>query len=582
LAEALAEPSLRGVLREVRTKGIYVNLRLEDRWLMSSAQFIADVGDEFGTSDVEAARTVIVDYSAPNVAKTLHAGHIRSTIVGHVLANLYEACGALVYRINHINDFGGFGFILEGWRRFEHAFPAELTKNHRLLELYAIRRTLERHARAGTELAALPDADRALLDRYFPVVRSPANLADAYAEFVSASDRRFERLEAGDPDEVALWATMVEWSLDDFREFYDLLDIHIPFTIGESFFVGAGATLVRDAVDSGKAVRFTPELARARIDAAPGDEHTDAQIEKDIGAIVIPLPSGNRLVVQRADGRSIYATRDLGAVALRMELFAPTDIVYVVGQEQRVHFERLFEAARVLGLVTDEVALRHVYFGFYVDAKSGRKLSSRDSVASVNNLLGASIAHFRAKSAEAGDQTDEELDRAGRALAVGSLVMNDLKQDMKSSVNVTVGDLAATITGFERAGGAYVVYAACRARAILRTWGKPVPPVSEIPDAELTSQEIGLLLKLHEIPVRVRKAVQAHDPSVLLRHLVDLATRQLMSGSQADPMIAVPAIETPRSPKIAASPERRSTWPARHEARYVQARVFAVAQSPLR
>ena len=104
-----------------------------------------------GMSDAHAKRTLLVDYSSPNVAKVLHAGHIRSTIIGHVLSNLHDACGALVYRINHINDFGGFGFILEGYRRFRDRFPKNMGNSERLVEVYRIRQTLEQFRRLAVE-----------------------------------------------------------------------------------------------------------------------------------------------------------------------------------------------------------------------------------------------------------------------------------------------------------------------------------------------------------------------------------------------------------------------------------------------
>ena len=116
---------------------MYVNVTLADRWLLDGAQHVADLAAGFGLSDAQAARTFLVDYSSPNVAKVLHAGHIRSTIIGHVLSNLHEGCGALVYRVNHINDFGGFGFTLEGWRRFASHFPEGMKENERLLETTA-------------------------------------------------------------------------------------------------------------------------------------------------------------------------------------------------------------------------------------------------------------------------------------------------------------------------------------------------------------------------------------------------------------------------------------------------------------
>jgi arginyl-tRNA synthetase len=535
VVEAMRSPSLSDVVSEVSHKGIYVNVKLTDEWYMASVKSIVDLDSRFGLNDSRAAHTHIVDYSSPNVAKVLHAGHLRSTMIGHVLGNLYEACGALVYRVNHINDFGGFGFMLEGYRRFEAHFPERMSNNDRLLAIYSIRRTLERAVAAGADLYAVGDTDREVIATYFPGVTSADELRKTYEDFVAASDARFHRLEEGDPDEVALWLRMVEWSLAEFQSFYAALDIDIDFTIGESFYLAAGNAVVDEAIRSGRAYVLTQEMVREEVEelnrAVEDGEMTPevrdksaALLEKDLGAVVVPLPGGERLVVRRSDGRSIYATRDIGAIKLRRDIFNATDINYVVGQEQRVHFSRLFQAAEVLGLANhDQVKFKHTYFGFYVDADTGSKLSSRDSVAGVNELLAESVKHFRAKTAESGGMTEEEIDQAAHQLAVGSVFFNDLKKDMKGTVPIAKGDLAPTIAAFEKSGGAYVVYSACRARAILRKYNKPLPQASDIASFDISDQEALLILRLLEFVEKVAKAADEDNPSILVRHLLEIA-----------------------------------------------------------
>ncbi|ETA04402.1 arginyl-tRNA synthetase [Frankia sp. CcI6] len=533
--EALQVEELKKVISEATAKGIYINLTLSDNWLAQAVQGINSLGDRFGENDSAARRTLIIEYSSPNVAKKLHAGHVRSTIIGHVLGNLHQACGALVYRLNHINDFGGFGFMLEGFRRFGDMFPAAMTENDRLLEIYAIRRALERVVASGGGLGGASESDAAVLQRYFPGVDSKDALESAFKGYVEASDARFARLEGGDSEEVELWSKMVDWSLADFRSFYEALDIHIDFTIGESFYFQAGNEVIETALRDGRAFEFTESRLREEIakieQAMSAGEITsavrDRTVEfarKDLGAIVVPLPGNERFVVRRSDGRSIYATRDVGAIKLRRDIFDPSGIYYVVGQEQRVHFARLFQAVEVLGIASrDELDLRHIYFGFYVDEKTGRKLSSRDSVAGVNDLLKMSFEHFWKRSAERGTMTEEELSVAAQQLAVGSLVFNDLKQDMKTTVAMARGDLSPTLTAFEKSGGPYVVYTACRARAILRKWGKPVPSLVDLTHFEVSDQEAQLILRLQELPSKITRATGEDSPAILVRYLLDLA-----------------------------------------------------------
>jgi arginyl-tRNA synthetase len=533
IAETMRDPALSDAVAEVSQKGIYVNLRLSDGWFRDSVGAIVRLAEHYGANDSMADRTAVVDYSAPNVAKVLHAGHLRSTIIGHVLGNLYQACGALVYRVNHINDFGGFGFMLEGYRRFADRFPDDLFDNDRSLMTYMIRRALERAAGSG----AVADADRAIITRYFPELNraDTAEITRVYEEYVAAADARFRRLEQGDPDEVALWQRMVEWSLADFRRFYQALDINIDFVIGESFYYSAGDAVVDAAIAQGRAYVLTQAMIDNQIVAldkavTSGDmtpaarDQAAAGLAKDLGAVVAPLPGGERYVVRRSDGHSIYATRDLGAIKLRQEIFRPTDINYVVGQEQRVHFARLFQAAESLGLLDPKaLRLRHTYFGFYVDAATGRKLSSRDSVAGVNELLAESVKHYWAKTAASGGMTEDEIDHAAHQLAVGSVVFNDLKSDMKGAVGIATGDVGPTIAAFEKSGGPYVVYTACRGRAILRRYGRALPDAAGITTFDVSDQEALLILKLLEFPEKVARAAAEDNAAVLVRHLLDVA-----------------------------------------------------------
>jgi arginyl-tRNA synthetase len=173
IVDILSGPAFVDAVARVDIKGMYINLTISDRWLLDSAQAITDLGAVFGRSNCMRSRTFVVDYSSPNVAKVLHAGHIRSTIVGHVLSNLFEACGARVFRINHINDFGGFGFTLEGYSRFKDALADFPKENDRLLEIYRIRRTAERLVESDTAFDDIDEEQRGLIRRYFPASSRP-------------------------------------------------------------------------------------------------------------------------------------------------------------------------------------------------------------------------------------------------------------------------------------------------------------------------------------------------------------------------------------------------------------------------
>ena len=541
LTRVLSEGEFGDVFSEVTATGIYANLRLSDAWLIQAVGRVADFDGVYGTQNALSDHAFVVDYSSPNVAKRLHAGHIRSTIIGHILSNLYDASGATVYRVNHINDFGGFGYTLQGYRQFAGQFPAGMNENDRLIEVYQIRRALERVAGSGLDAADWDPADASVLQRYLPEVTDLASAQAAAAQFTADSDRRFAALEAGDEEEVRLWQDLVAVSLASFGEFYDQLGISFDFMLGESLYLQAGTEVVERALRDGTAVIYTQDLAdqdlaalRAQVDegtlSSQEYEQAARAIAKDVGATVVPLDKGERYVVRRADGRSIYATRDIGAVAVREDLFGATDLVYVVGQEQRVHFDRLFRAAARLGLIRDGLPRAlHVYFGFYVDATTGKKLSSRDSVSNVMGLLAAAFDYFRATLSDRIEGGEDEIAAAARALAVGSLVFNDLKKDLRSAVEIDSHDLQRTISEFERSGGAYVIYAAVRARSILRRVrdrGLAVEPADSAdsgPGDQLDDQEALLALRLLTLPDQIVAAAQQSNPSVLVRHMLDIS-----------------------------------------------------------
>ncbi len=529
---ALSGPEFGAEIATVDSVGMYVNIRLRDDWLLAAARAVAAAGTAYGRSDPLAAERYVVDYSSPNVAKSLHAGHIRSTIIGAVLCNVLEEAGGLVFRINHINDFGGFGFLLEGHRRFEHSFPPGWDLNERSLEIYRLRRILERAVEDGASVSDLPGPDADLVRQVLPGVETAEDLAATRRDFEAAGDQRFAALESGGRDEVALWKQIVAASLDDFASFYQSLDIIFDFVIGESFYAQTGLKMVDDWLQSGQAVRYGEEEAgadrRHLQDALAAGEISDGEFEaleqairKDIGAVVVRMSPTDRYVIRRRDGRSIYATRDLAAVSIRQELFHPTSFIYVVGQEQKAHFERLFAASYHLGLADPaRTTFDHIYFGFYVDAHTHKKLSSRESATGVTELFQAAHSYFLSRVSDRQVTGSQDPDSVARQLTIASIVFNDLKQDTRSTVEMDMKNPTSMVEVFEKSGGAYVIYTACRAGSIVRK-AAGRPEASDAPGLE--PEEVSLLLQVLDYPAVVVAAARQRNPSVLVRHLFHIS-----------------------------------------------------------
>ncbi len=203
---------------------MYVNILLDDRYVFGSLRTILDLGDAYGYGDRDRETTAIVEYSDPNTAKHLHAGHIRSTIIGHIIGNLMERTGHIIHRINHYNDWGGIGAIMEGFSRWSDEFAKTHAGNSLLYEIYLRYRTGEKlSSKEALWDEADEQAQRKLCEAYGSAKVSYSAFQEAFADFKRISHERFLRLENHDDDEFRLWERLIPMSLAEFSEFYDLL-----------------------------------------------------------------------------------------------------------------------------------------------------------------------------------------------------------------------------------------------------------------------------------------------------------------------------------------------------------------------
>lgn len=551
----------------VEAKGIYVNVRLADRFLFKSIVEAVRIGSKYGESDFGKKRSIVVDYSSPNVAKHLHAGHIRSTIIGEVLSNIYEATGYIVHRLNYINDWGGMGYMIEGYTRWQDRIPKFESKNDELYFVYQIYRKGEKIYKQEEVYNTLTPSESDLLANFFGDFGSFSDFQQKFLEFKSAAEERFRRLEEGNEPEFSTWKDMRAWSLSEFNEFYDLINIHQDYLVGESFYARRGDNLVTDKLSTREIILFTKELAKQEIEATKkrlaSSEITETvfnkleeEIENDIGAYVVLLSGGKRLVVKKSSGATIYATRDLAGIEHRVKTFNPGKMVYEVGEEQTEYFRDLFEAADALNLTGQgEVALIHAAHGFYIDAETGKKLSSREGVEGVIGLIEKSIKYFRGKYEMRGEPavpfpahgirgefatketagsplnnkilslSDEEKDKNSIKLAIGSIAFNDIKQDKRFSLPL-YKDAERNIKIFEESGGAYIMYSLARGKSILRKIDSGVS-VAEVTrqKLELNEDEIKIVKLVSDFPRTILKASSQDNPAILTEFLLTLSNK---------------------------------------------------------
>ncbi len=468
--EIIASGALDGVCSSVEVAGPgFVNLVFSDDFLSGLA---ADAARHerlgLATSD---PRTVVIDYSAPNVAKEMHVGHLRSTVIGDALARLHLFAGDTVIRENHIGDWGRpFGMLIE-----------------HLLDL-------------GEDVAAagLGQGD---LDGFY----KQANVKFSESEeFQERSRERVVALQGGDPDTAALWRRLVAMSTEYFNTVYSKLGVLLndDDLAGESLYQpGMQAT-----IDRLGAAGLLEECDGASVVFPPGFTNRDGE----------PLP----LIIRARTGGFNYATSDLTCVIDRVERLGADLMLYVVGAPQQQHLDMVFAVARMAGWLPEGVDAVHVAFG-NVLGEDRKMLRSRsgDSVKLVD-LLDEAIERAGALVAEKNpDLDDDERAAVARAVGIGAVKYADLSTDR---VRDYVFDWDRMLS-FDGNTAPYLQYAHARIRSIFRRAG--VDPSSVDPSAIslVEPAERELALRILATPSVIAEATSSQSPHRLCTHLFDLA-----------------------------------------------------------
>ena len=324
LAESIAEKlrkdgELLKVIEKIEIAGPgFINFWLKKDILIDNLIQIDSTKEKYGTSDIGKGKTVIIDYSSPNIAKPFGIGHLRSTIIGQALYNLYKALGYEVVGDNHLGDWGTqFGKLIY---MIETDKPADLS--------------IETLEKLYVEFHKLTETDSSLEEK--------------------ARDC-FKRLEQGDSEAKKIWQKCIDVSIAEFDKIYETLGIKTDFAFGESYYESEMKQMLNDS-DIKKYV-----------------------IKGDEGALVIDLSKEGiktPLMFLKSDGATTYATRDLATIKFRVRKWDPSVMVYEVGAEQSLYFQQIFAAAKLLGLVKDSVKLVHTAHGLYL-APDGKKFSTR-------------------------------------------------------------------------------------------------------------------------------------------------------------------------------------------------------------
>jgi len=522
------------IVESVDIVGIYVNIKLKDSYWINTLNTIQKLQNLYGNIDDHKDEDTVMDYSSPNTAKSLHAWHIRSTVLGEVLGNIYQATGYAVHRVNHINDRWGFWVYLYWYTQRADILKEQwLTEHKAMVEIYRLYRLAEK-ANNSKEFENLSIDDNNTLQKYFWSFTNYEEFLEKFNIFKEETNNAFSDLESGNEEKVKLREDIVNRSTKEFNKFYDELNIHLDYTVWESFYADMWREFIEEWVQKGDILYFDKNKvnkALAELEAKKDSfkkekdyENIVNEIKNDEDSYVVKLPNFERFVVLKKDWSSIYATRDIWAIKYRINTYNPSQIVYVVWQEQADHFEKLFDSANQMEYSANSIAYKHIAFGFYVDAQTKKKLSSRAWAANVHKLISKSKEYYLEKYKDNTEFTDREKQEISEKLAIWWIVYNDISKSRMSQVLVD-SDIDKTIEAFEKRGWVYIVYTLVRAQSVIEKYKEQFGEISvnDIQTIELSDNEIAIIKKLNEFTDTITKAAENDEAYPVAQYLYELS-----------------------------------------------------------
>jgi arginyl-tRNA synthetase len=455
--------------------GGFVNLSVTpEAFAQATIQETLGRGAAFGHDpSVGKGEKTIVEFSSPNIAKKMHVGHLRSTVIGNSIRNIFHALGYDVIGDNHLGDWGTqFGYLLASLDT--DGFPADFQTDpiNALVRIYA-------------DFYNRSEQDHSLKDR---------------ARFW------FRRLEEGDQWARDTWKAIVDVSLQEFARTYQRLGITFDSQLGESYFEDVLGQIVEEAVAKGV----------ARVEEA--------------GAVSVDFGEGGppSCLLRKTDGATLYQTRDVATCLYRWNTYHPARNIYVVGAEQKLHFQQVFEIVRRMGYT--EIADRsvHIPFGAVLKATGERFAARKGEVIFLEEVLDEAVTRGRVKileqiASEKSEISDPaEIDAVAEAVGIGSVIYSDLFQGPERNIQFDWD----TILSSEGNTAPYIQYTHARSRSILRK-GNVADPSALSSDFQPTllsePETLAVLKQLHRMPHAVREAGEKFAPATVADWTYNLA-----------------------------------------------------------
>ncbi len=452
-------------LTHCTTEGAYLNFRMRrEAWAEIVLKRIFSGGEDYGKSQEGTGKTVLVEFSSPNIAKPFHVGHLRSTIIGHSLCEIFERLGYRVIRLNHLGDWGKqFGEVITG---FKHWGSPEQLEAHPLRHLFEV------YSRFHSE-------------------------SEAHPELHEEARAWFKKLEEGETEARQLWERFREISVEEFKRLYSFLRVSFDSYDGESFYQNRLPELVERLRRSGLLVESQ-------------------------GAWIVPLEAHDLppALILKKDEATLYLTRDIAAAEYRFQRWSFEKLIYVVGSPQKLHFQQLFKVLELMGCNWNRRMI-HVDFGHVLgmSTRRGEVIFLQDVIdEAVQRAERVIEERGEDKEARIGKIPEGERRKIARAVGLGAIIFNDLRTRRSKDVEFDWD----RILGFEGATGPYCQNAHVRCCGILR---KYTGVVTEKVDFTVLSsdEEFDLIKRLGELLEVTRRAAEEYEPSVVAGFMLDLA-----------------------------------------------------------
>jgi arginyl-tRNA synthetase len=424
--------------------------------------------EKYGSSTEGQGKKIVIDYSSPNIAKPFGVGHLRSTAIGASLCRIYNKLGYHSIGINHLGDWGTqFGKMIVAFREWG---------DESLLQDEPVKRLYELYVRFHKEEERNP-------------------------QLTDKARQSFKAMEDGDPEALALWQKFKDYSMADFNKIYDLMGVRFDFQTGESFY--------NDKM----------EESIARLEKA-------GLAEKSRGAMIVNLEKYGlpACLLKKADGATLYATRDITGILYRWKTFHFEKALYVVGAAQRDHFRQVFkvvelleEAERIPREKRASSRLVHVEFG-WIKLNDAVMSTRSGNIVFLEDVLKKAIALAREKIMEKNPNL-KEIDKTARQIGLGAVIFADLATRKEKDVNFD-WDRALS---FEGETGPYLQYTHARLCSLMRNYGREIDYAVDFQLLDRAEESLIISL-LYRFPFIIKEAAEAYEPNIISVYLLELAS----------------------------------------------------------